>query len=138
MNENLLRENGLKVTNNRLQILELLQQSSAPMTAEEIYLKLRENSELNVSTAYRILSAFEEKRIVLKHQGCDSKAYYQLFNETHKHYIICSECKTRVDVTNCPLCELEKRLEKETGYEISGHRLEFVGKCPQCQKQENL
>lgn len=134
MNETLLRESNLKITKNRLQILELLQHSSAPMTAEEIYITLREKSNLNVSTAYRILSVFEDKKIVIKYQGCDSKAYYQMFNETHKHYIICSECNKRVDITNCPLCELESKLEKETGYQITGHRLEFVGKCPQCQK----
>ena len=35
---------------------------------------------------------------------------------------------------NCPIHEVEKKIEKETGFIIKGHSFEFTGICPNCQK----
>jgi Fe2+ or Zn2+ uptake regulation protein len=36
------------------------------------------------------------------------------------------------DFSDCELDSLKLRLERETGYRINRHLLEFMGLCPQC------
>jgi Fe2+ or Zn2+ uptake regulation protein len=37
-----------------------------------------------------------------------------------------------VDFTNCSLIEMEKKLSRESGFDIKGHLLEFYGLCRDC------
>ena len=136
MNENLLRENGLKCTKSRNLILTILEQAKTPMSADEIFLILRQQKELNFSTVYRTLFALTKKSILLKNPGGDGKAYYQLNHHTHSHYLVCSGCKKRIIIDECPLEMIGENLEKKTGFHITGHNLEFVGECPECLKKE--
>ncbi|NLG53927.1 MAG: transcriptional repressor, partial [Clostridiales bacterium] len=54
--ENSLKESGLKKTRHRLAVIRLLKSLEAPVTAEDIYFKLKEkNSTISLSTVYRTL-----------------------------------------------------------------------------------
>jgi Fe2+ or Zn2+ uptake regulation protein len=53
----------------------------------------------------------------------------------HHHHLICSGCGTVLDFTGCGLDALEKKLSRSTGFNIDNHRLEFSGKCRECQKK---
>ncbi len=132
MNENLLRENGLKSTESRILILKVLDGAREPMTADEIFMETRQKRELNFSTVYRTLSVLVDKMILLKNIGGDGKAYYQINSHTHSHYLVCSECRKRVPIDVCPLKEIGDKLVEETGFHITGHNLEFIGECPDC------
>ena len=39
---------------------------------------------------------------------------------------------------NCPIHEVEEKIEKETGFIIKGHSFEFTGICPDCQKKHKI
>jgi len=140
MGENLdiLKKNGLKSTKSRKLILEVLKKSQEPMSAQKIYVNVRHQGELDFSTVYRTLSTLNEKSIIIKNIEGDGKAYYQINNHNHSHYLVCFECKKRILIDACPLEELTKNLEKITGFHISGHKLEFIGECPECFKKNKL
>lgn len=62
-----LKEKGLKVTRQRLAILEVLVEENFPLSAQNIFSKLRRNNpNLRLSTVYRTLNSFVEKKIVRK------------------------------------------------------------------------
>lgn len=67
-NVKLLKKVGLKVTEPRLTILELMQQTREQMqhfSAEDIYkLLLDKQSEIGLATVYRVLNQFEEVGIL--------------------------------------------------------------------------
>lgn len=132
MQDKILKENGLRITDNRRLVLDLLESGQEPMTTDEIYLEARKKSELNFSTVYRILSVLTEKNIVLKSIREDGKYYYQINNHNHSHYLICSECRKRIPIEDCPLKEIGEKLVEQTGFHITGHNLEFIGECPEC------
>ena len=51
----ILKSKGLKVTKHRTSVLQILSKSKQPLSAEEIYLKLKENSiSINLSSIYKI------------------------------------------------------------------------------------
>lgn len=132
MNHNILRESELKDTKRRRAVLNVLEHSEFPMAAENIYSIVIKNVPMSVSTTYRILSALSEKGLLLKNLSQDGKTYYQINNHQHKHYLTCTQCNKTVPIDGCPLDALEEELNKDTGYIITGHHLEFTGICPKC------
>lgn len=138
MQDKILKDNGLKITGNRRLMLEILEEKHEPVTADEIFLEARKKSELNFSTVYRILSVLTEKNIVMKSIRDDGKFYYQINNHQHNHYLVCSECRKRIPLEECPLKEIGEKLVEKTGFHITGHNLEFIGECPECMKKHAL
>ncbi len=51
----------------------------------------------------------------------------------HHHHIVCSTCGRASDVEDCELQAAVERAGRDTGYEITHHRLELFGICPDCQ-----
>lgn len=137
MNEERLKESGLKKTDGRKLVLQVMSDNQGPMTAEEIFLAISQIKNLDYSTVYRILSVFTSNHITCKSIGSNGVAYYQLEDHNHSHYIVCSGCHKKVIIEDCPLEAISNRLKEQTGFQITGHNLEFVGECPECQKQIN-
>lgn len=131
----LLKAKNLRVTKQRKQILQILEIENNPISAEEIYNKLKDLSNMDLSTIYRNLNILEDKNILLKTTNIDGISYYQLNNDQHKHFVTCNICHKKFLIENCPIHELEDSIEKETGFKITGHNFEFTGICPACQKK---
>ncbi|WP_196591687.1 Fur family transcriptional regulator [Pectinatus frisingensis] len=130
-----LNKYGMKSTKQRNLLLNILKNIKIPHTAEQIYLKARKSDALvNLSTVYRILEKFTEKKITLRTSFMDEKCVYSLFPTTHQHQLICLRCKKVILIGGCPLKEFEKTVEKQTDFSIVNHRLELYGYCRDCQK----
>lgn len=132
MEVDILKNADLKSTKKRRLILSILNSENNPLTAEEIYERTKNKISMNQSTIYRALNTLTEKNIVIKNLYQNGKTYYQLKRHNHNHRLICSICGNTVQIDECPLKELENKLENQTGYTITGHYLEFMGICPHC------
>lgn len=133
-----LHKYGMKNTRPRRWVLEVLLQQQGLVTAEEIYQKLLAGGvSVNVSTVYRVLELFEEKKLVEKDFLPEVRRYgYFLRVPGHIHHLICIRCHKKVDISACPLSAFEKQVAAETGFELVGHRLELYGLCRDCQEKE--
>ncbi|RDU23505.1 Fur family transcriptional regulator [Anaerosacchariphilus polymeriproducens] len=133
--EKSLRENGLKSTKNRKAIIDVLVKNEQPMTAEEIYNRIKgKKIALNISTVYRTLDTLYEKGMVNKLNFLNNdRMLFEYNSMEHKHYLICLDCKKIITIKKCPLAPYEKFLENETNFKIEGHRLYLYGHCMQCQ-----
>lgn len=134
----LLKREGLKNTKHRNSVLDILENSEQPVTAECIFLKLKEeNVSINLSTVYRVLEKLYEKRLINKTNITDeSKALYEINHMEHKHHLVCVGCKKMFSVDECPIEEYEKTLQKKLGFDITGHKLEIYGYCRDCKAVE--
>ena len=89
----ILSKKELKVTPQRLAVLEALMQLKTHPTAEEIkdYVR-KKNPNLALGTVYNILDTFYEKRIVTKVKTDKDFVRYDM--DMHKHQqIYCEECE---------------------------------------------
>ena len=128
---------GLKNTKQRAAILSVLEKSAEPMSAEEIFLQLKDAfPSLALSTIYRNLERFSEDELTEKDVFQDGVVRYSLAREHHGHYLVCTGCNAKIKIDGCPLSSLEKGLEQDTGFEIEGHTLTIYGKCPACTGRE--
>lgn len=135
----LIRKTGLKCTQSRLEVLNVLLSQREVLTADELYEKLRQQgAKLNFSTVYRILEQFTEKKLTEKVILPQSrKAGFLLYTLSHTHHLICLSCHKVVNIDGCPLHGFEQDLAQKTHFEIVGHYLELYGYCEECQKKRS-
>lgn len=132
-----LKECGLKKTKHRVAVLGILSCSEIPVSADQIYIKLRSQEvAINLSTVYRTLETLKEKGLLIKYSGLnDNHALYEYNRLEHKHFLICKGCNKILSIVHCPLKEYEKTLEKETDFIITGHKLDMYGYCTECRNK---
>jgi len=130
----LLKNGNLKGTKHRYAILEVLEIYKFPVTAEDLYINLREKgSTISLSTVYRSLEILHEKGIVIKTNLPDyNKAVYEYNHNEHRHHMICIKCHMVLQVTGCPLEKYEKFIESKYDFTVKGHNLEVYGYCNDC------
>lgn len=133
---NILTKKGCKNTKSREAIIGVLEKAEAPISAEEIFIRVKESgSSANLSTVYRTLELMESKGLVEKTIINDNKARFELTGDRHKHHLICTGCMKMVAIDICPLEALERDVGSKTKFDITGHRLELYGLCPECKKE---
>jgi Fur family ferric uptake transcriptional regulator len=92
-------------------------------------------SEIGLATVYRTLELLAELHIVEKMNFGDGVARYDLRGEDHEHmhhHLICDVCGSLQEIKEDWLGELEERLEREYGFKVSDHRLDFTGTFKSC------
>ncbi|EQA11901.1 ferric uptake regulation protein [Glaesserella parasuis 174] len=137
-NVKLLKKVGLKVTEPRLTILELMQitrDSMQHFSAEDIYkLLLERQSEIGLATVYRVLNQFEEVGILTRHNFDSNKAVYEL-NMNHQHdHIICMDCGKVFEFKDSEIELRQREISQQHGIELANHSLYLYGKCSNIQK----
>jgi len=131
----LLRQRGYKLTPQRRAILGAIAESRDHLTPAAIYDKVKhEYNNIGLVTIYRTLELLTRLGLICEvHVGGNCHSYLLRRPSEHHHHIICSNCGTVIDFIDCDLSEVEQRLSEQTGFDIEGHLLEFLGHCRQCQ-----
>ena len=121
----ILKEVGLKVTQPRLKILELLERRRFKhMTADDIYRELNKHGDdMGLATVYRVLNQFEASGLVIKHNFEGGQAYYELDSGGHHDHMVCVETGKVMEFVNEEIEELQHKIAEEAGYEIEDHSL---------------
>jgi len=132
----ILRREGHKLTPQRRAVLGVIAQSHEHFTPAAIYEKVRrEYPGIGLVTVYRTLDLLIGLGLLCEvHTAGNQRSYSMRRPSGHHHHLVCSDCGTVIDFTNCDLSELEQVLSRQTGFKIRGHLLEFRGLCQNCQK----
>ena len=126
----------LRITRQRKVLLEELRKSPDHPSADEIYEKVRRRlPRISLGSVYRNLEVLSERGMIQKLELGGSQKRFDGIPSNHYH-IRCTRCGRVEDVPVDPTIELENAFRNMTAYEIAGHRLEFVGLCPQCQRKK--
>ena len=130
-----LKTKGYKLTPQRKVILDILHHTGVHLTADDIYLKVKERIPgVNRSTVYRTLDLLARLGLVCRvHAGDSSRSYLLRRPEGHHHHLICSGCGKVVSLVGCNLAPMLARVSRQTGFEIEYHLVELVGRCRDCQ-----
>ena len=123
------------MTPQRKVILEELKRMDGHPGADEIYEVVRKKiPRISLGTVYRNLEMLSEQGEIQKLELAGSINRYDW--DTNKHYHIrCANCGRVDNAPIAPMQQLEDELYGSTVFTILGHRLEFVGLCPECSKK---
>ncbi len=133
-----LRLAGLdqRYTSLRRVLVETLAQAGRPLTVPEI---LAAAPELPQSSVYRNVTALIEVGVVRRVAGTDDHGRFELAEELlgHHHHLACASCGQVRDVHPSPrleraLGEAARAVAEEQGYDVTEHRLDLLGLCPDC------
>ena len=127
-------QKGLKCTPQRQAVLKVLQESKSYLSINKIHSNVKELlPETGLATVYRSLETLVELNLVVKvhlEDGCHS---YAIAPEGHRHPIVCTDCNSVIEYTECPMEDLSKKISEQTGVQINTHFLQLFGKCKECQ-----
>jgi Fe2+ or Zn2+ uptake regulation protein len=128
----ILKDHGIKVTPQRLDILRFLETHHTHPTAEEIYNGLKkENPGLSKTTVYNTIQSLKEHGLLHSLNLESNEARFDSVIN-HHHHLLCSECGKIIDIdVACPFTK-----ERIAG----GHRIDevhgyFKGVCSDCLKK---
>lgn len=123
------------MTPQRKVILEEVKKMNSHPSADEIYEVVRKKiPRISLGTVYRNLEILSEQGEIQKLELTGSVNRYDW--DIRKHYHIrCVHCGRVENAPVAPMQQLENELYGSTVFTILGHRLEFVGLCPDCSKK---
>lgn len=140
--KDLLREKGLKVTSQRLMVLNILSaHGDEHLTVEEIYdLAKEESPEIGLATIYRTVQVLLELHVIEKVTFDDGFARYELNGEEtgsgHRHHhAICTQCGKVYSLETDLLYTLEKQVFESLGFEVTDHEVKLYGLCSACRRK---
>ena len=141
-----LVDEGLRITQARKTILDILSRSSQHLSAEDIYFVVRGiNPAIGFATVYRTLDVLTKMGLVQKFDFGDGKARYELIEgsrkDAHHHHLVCTKCTKIINYTDFVdeekelIEKTEEALAKKHRFDIKNHIIHFYGLCEECKKE---
>ena len=134
---NRLRRLGVRVTPQRLFVLEALELNSGHMTAEEIMQwASRRYPALNLATVYRTLDLLIEVGLVAQTDLGGGAAAYELVGDSPHHHLACERCGAVIEMDEALLEGLRAETLRVHGFHARPRHLAIYGVCRACWEAE--
>ena len=128
-----LREDGHKITPQRMAIAGILARSEGHPSVEDIHARISKDfPTMSLATVYRNIVLIKSLGEVLELGFPDGSNRYDGNRPTPHPHVICLRCKKIVDPDLDSLDEMTKEVASETNFTILNHRLDFFGICGDC------
>ena len=143
------RVRGVRFTQLRKQIYELVLQANKPVGAYDLMTQLQQirlaNSESNTTTnssaknvapptVYRSLEFLLEEGLI--HQLTSINAYVPCCHPRAEHtaaFLICEQCQRVQECSSLPVQEMMNFAERQVGFNVTRSVIELTGRCQTCQ-----
>jgi Fur family peroxide stress response transcriptional regulator len=128
------KKDSIKLTPQRLAIMECLEGNTSHPSAAEIYSVVSEKyPTMSFATVYNTLQTLREKGRVIELSIDSGKMRFDSNTKPH-HHLICVQCKNITDVHRKFALNLPEG--ERCDYEIIGNHVDFYGICPGCKKKK--
>lgn len=128
----LLKEYNLKVTPQRVAIVEELYKNGH-MNIDDLYKNLlKKFPSISLATIYKNVNAMVDKIFLNEVKIPEAKSVYELVKDEHSH-LVCSSCG-RIEDIHIDTEVLENSLSTISEFQVKNTEVIFSGICKQCQK----
>ena len=129
-----LREHDCRITPQRVALLRLLAEDEGHSSAAHLYQELKAQfPTTSLATVYKTLNLLKEMGEVVEMGFSDDDNRYDGARPYPHPHLICIQCHKIVDTDSAMASNLVESVAADSGYQITGHRLDLYGLCPECQ-----
>ena len=122
-------QKGLRMTEQRKVIADVLSKATDHPDAEEVYARSEKiDPKISLATVYRTLRLFGETGIIETHDFRDGRARYEAADNDHHDHLIDLTTGDVIEFVDEEIERLQERIAEKLGYELIDHRLELYGK----------
>lgn len=130
----IIRDLGLKVTQQRLVILEEILSGDNHVTAQDVYERVAARfPEIGFATVYRFLRTLSEQGYVTELRMRGRPARYEWAQKQHHDHMTCTSCGLISEFENSQIEALQQQIAQNLGFVLTDHVLELYGTCEKCQ-----
>lgn len=131
-----LRESGLRLTHQRLEVVREIARSDAHPDAESIYRAVRKRvPTISVDTVYRTLATLSDLGLVKRVGLTPSAARYDA-NARHHHHFICTRCGLIRDIDDRGLDAVKAPASTASLGRVESIEVQLRGVCVDCAREE--
>ena len=124
----LCNERGLRMTDQRRVVAQVLQDASDHPDVEELHRRAAAvDSRISIATVYRTVRLFEEAGILTRHDFGDGRARYEQAPDEHHDHLIDARSGKVVEFHSPEIEKLQEKVARKLGFRLIGHRLELYG-----------
>jgi Fur family ferric uptake transcriptional regulator len=129
-----LRQEGLRVTPQRLIVVEALASHSGHITADEILQWAATRfPAINLATVYRTLDLLISIGLVAQTDFGSGVSVFELVGDVPHHHLVCERCHTVLEVDDVALKPVHESLLRTYGFLTNARHLALFGTCRECQ-----
>lgn len=128
----ILRDNGYKVTPQRIAIYEALNDCDKHPDAEMLYEYLHEtNPMISLATVYKTMEIFEKIGVISIIDVGTGSCLYDCVTEAHPH-VYCERCGKVDDIFGLNMDAIFGEVQKVSHFKIKSTQMVFKGVCDCC------
>jgi len=132
-----MREQGYRVTPQRLLLLDAVCEGNGHTTLDEIYERVKAKAPgINQATVYRTLDFLCELRLVVSAE-IEGHTVYEIAEKTPHHHLVCRGCGTVQVLADFHFQELRVHLLEEHSFRADLDHLAINGLCAGCQESKS-
>src|SRR5690606_33798245 len=115
----IIRSIGVKVTDQRMLILEEILTGNDHVTAQELFENVKQrNPEVGFATVYRFLRTLTDHQILSEVRMQGLPARYEWANKEHHDHITCTKCGKISEFESDEIEQLQLQMAKKLGFEM--------------------
>lgn len=132
-----INSTGRRMTPQRAMLLEIIQESSDHLDAEEIHRRARERGErLSLSTVYRTLGLLKQLDLVDELHLWDEHHHYESKPPQEHSHLVCRRCGTVIELSWDVVERIKALAARQQDFRIERAQVDFVGLCAACRDAE--
>ena len=137
--KSIIKEKGMKYTEQRAVILNILLNSNEHLHADEVNAIIKKdypNYNIGIATVYRTLKFLEEVKLISSISvGTEGKRYESNSKNQHHDHLICTNCNKIVEFIDDNIEEQQEKIAKQNDFIITNHIMQIYGLCKKCQQK---
>ncbi len=124
-----LEAQGLRLTDQRRTIAEVIEQSGDHPDVEELHARANaRDARISLATVYRTVKLLEENGILERLEFGDGRARFEDSQRAHHDHLIDLDTGEVIEFVDPEIEALQDRIARRLGYRLEGHRLELLGR----------
>jgi len=130
----LLKSKSLKVTAQRVEILDAVIRRNQPFSVSELHSELNSESNIDLATVYRFINQLAKSEIIREVVNTDGYQFYELACEHHPlhPHFICEKCKHITCLKNLAPVDAINLGSYTGSHCVRSISLNFSGVCSEC------